>query len=60
MNNISLDKIDWNFDSKILGNKFITFENYTNYYIKLLNKLSEFFDEKYPNLSYKSSFKNLL
>lgn len=35
LNNLNQDKIDWNSDSKIIGNKFITFENYTKYYIKL-------------------------
>ena len=58
LNNLNQDKIDWNSESKIIGNKFITFENYTKYYIKLHKKLSDFFDEKYQNLSYKSSYKN--
>jgi hypothetical protein len=45
-------------DSTIIGNKFITFEDYKSDYINFHKKLAEYFNENYNDLGYDSSYKN--
>ena len=45
-------------DSAIIGNKFITFEDYKSEYINFHKKLAEYFNEYYNDLGYESSYKN--
>jgi hypothetical protein len=44
--------------SKLISSKFITFDDYSNNYIDLHKKLSEFFDENYYSQNYNSTHKN--
>ena len=50
--NIENDKI-------IIGNKVITFDDYSNIYYKFHKKLAEFFNENYCNFNYSSKYKNI-
>lgn len=47
-----------NQDSQIIGNKFITFDDYKNNYINYHKKIAEFFNESYNDLNYQTSYKN--
>ncbi len=46
-------------DSKIIGNKMITFDEYKDTYINLHRKLAEFFNSNYYSMTYENSYKNI-
>ena len=46
-------------NSKIIGSKFITFNDYKNNYISLHKSLSTFFNTNYNYMKYDSSYKNI-
>jgi hypothetical protein len=45
-------------DKNIIGNKMITFGDYSNKYYKFHQKLAEFFNENYNCFNYNSDYKN--
>ena len=45
-------------NNNLISNKFITFDEYSNKYINLHKKLSEFFDQNYYDLEYNCEYKD--
>ena len=46
-------------DSKIIGSKFITFDDYKSDYISLHKGLANFFNTNYQQMNYDSSYRNI-